>query len=660
MPSTKIGTRLVLTLCLAALDLFGGNQDPQNKTEPSLEQLMDTQIVSASKKEQRLADTAASAFVITRDMIRRSGLTSVPELLRLAPGVEVARVDGSRWAIGIRGFSAPLDSKLLVLVDGRSVYNDTFSGVYWAAQDMPVEEIERIEVIRGPVAAIWGANAINGVINIITRPAHETRGGTVVAGAGGEMAGYGSASYSGSLGPRADFRAYAGYRVHEPMQGPPGSNEGNWIHRTGGLRMEWEVSDSDSVSLEGQGFSGNENDVINYLSPFRYNPGPLQREAMFYAGGSIVGQWKHTLSERSWITFRAYYDHYSEHQTDVDKTLNVSDVEMEHHLAFSPRHELVWGLGFRGSEHVSVEGLPIYFPGAYTKLFSGFVQDEYALIPEKLHLIAGTQMEHNSFTGFEIQPSLRVLWQPSRRYSTWAAVSRAVRTPSLVETNSTYTLMNYDLGRIFPVVATGTPNLNSETLLGYEAGERINLNRRFSADLSGFYNFYNNLVIEAPSKIYIDPRGFVMMPDIYSNAGKARTYGGEASLDVSPARNWTLRAGYSWLRVLPANYGQRLMSSEISGPTDPQHQAQLHSNWDVTRNVQLDTSVYYTGSIPAFAIRPHWRADVRVGWRLSRRVELSVAGQDLLSPAHTEFLYEVFGRTMNVVRGVTGNVRWSF
>ena len=621
---------------------------------------MNTQVVSASKKQQRLADTAASVFVITREMIRRSGLTSVPELLRLAPGVEVARVDNSRWAIGIRGFNSPLDTKLLVLVDGRSVYNDTFSGVYWAAQDMPVEEIDQIEVVRGPVAAIWGANAVNGVINIITRSLRDTRGGTVTAGAGGDMSGYGSASFSGALGPHASFRTYAGYRVHDALQGPPGNNEGSWIHRTGGFRMEFDVSNSDSVSIQGQGYTGNENDVIGYLAPFRYNPGPLQREPLFYSGGSIVGEWKRTISDRSWVAVRAYFDHYQENEADVDKNLNVTNLELEHHWALSSRHELVWGLGYRGSVHDSVAGLPMYFGSQNTHLFSGFVQDEYSLIPDKLHLIAGTQIEHNSFTGLEIQPSVRMLWQPSRKYSTWVAVSRAVRTPSLVETNSTYRFVDYDLGHIFPMVATGTPNLISETLLGYEIGQRIDLNRRVALDVSGFYNFYNHHVVESPSKLYIDPRGFVMIPEIYSNSGKIRTYGGEASLDFSPARNWTLQTGYSWLRLLPVDYNQRLASFQITGPTDPQHQAQLHSNWDVTGTLQLDASVYYTSSIPAFGLPDHWRADLRLGWRPSRRVEFSVTGQNLLSPAHAEFVYEVFGRTMDVRRGITGNVRWSF
>ena len=651
---------LALTICLSTTLFAGDDTTTQDKSDISIEQLMNVEITSASKKEQKLTDTAASVFVITRDMIRRSGLTSIPEVLRLAPGVEVARIDGSKWAISIRGFSTPLANKLLVLVDGRSVYNDTFSGVYWAAQDMPLEEVERIEVVRGPVAAIWGANAVNGVINIITRSPRETRGATLTAGGGGDMAGYGSASYSTPLGDRGYVRFYSGYRGHDPMQGPSGSNEGDWIHRTGGFRMEFDLSASDSLSFEGQGYTGNENDVINYLSPFRYNPGPLQREPLFYSGGSIVGEWKHAISDRSWFTIRSYYDHYGETETDVDKSLNVGDVEMEHHFKFSPRHELVWGLGYRGSDHESVKGLPIYFLPAHTNLFSGFVQDEYSLIPDRLHLVAGTEVQHNSFTGFEIQPSLRLLWQPSRRYSTWAAVSRAVRTPGVVETNSVYSFVDYDLGKVFPVVAKGTPDLGSETLLGYELGQRVSLGRRLSLDLSAFYNFYKHMVIEAPSNISIDPRGFVAMSNIYANIGSAHTYGGDASLELSPAKNWTLRGGYSWLKIVPWDYSQRLSSNEVPGPTDPQHQAQLHSNWDLTRTVQFDTSLYYTGSIPAFGIPDHWRTDIRLGWRPSRHLEFSVAGQDLLSPEHPEFLWEVYSRTMEVTRGVTGYVRWSF
>ncbi len=651
---------LAPALCL--LTMFSANAAPQVKDEPdlSIDQLMNIEVTSASKKEQRLSDTAASVFVITREMIRRSGLTSVPEVLRLAPGVEVARVDGSKWAIGIRGFSGVLSNKLLVLKDGRSVYNDTYSGVYWATQDMPLEEIERIEVVRGPGAAIWGANAVNGVINIITRSPRDSQGATVTAGAGGDMAGYGSASYSGEIGTNGYFRSYAGYRVHDALEGPPGSDEGNWIHRTGGFRMEFDVSDSDSLTFEGQGYTGNENDAINYLSPFRYAPGPLQTEPLSYSGGNILGEWKHKISDRSSITVRAYFDHYAESEADVDKALNVTDLEMVQHFAFSPRHELVWGLGYRGSDHDSAAGLPIYFAPTFTNLFSGFVQDEYALIPDKLHVIAGTQMEHNSFTGFEIQPSLRLLWQPASRYSTWAAVSRAVRTPSVLERKSTDTFLDYDLGSVFPVIALGTPDLRSETLLGYELGQRVQMQRRVSLDVSAFYNFYKHYVVESPTQISMDPNGYVVLSNVYANLGSVRTYGGEVSVEFSATTSWNLRCGYSWLRIIPWDYSQRLSSSEVAGPTDPEHQAQLHSNLDLTRTIQLDTALYYTGSIPEFALPAHWKADLRLGWRPSRHIEFSLAGQDLLSPAHAEYVSDVFGRTMQVTRGITGNVRWSF
>jgi iron complex outermembrane recepter protein len=654
--------RSVLAPALCLVTMFSANGAPQVTDEPdlSIEQLMNIEVTSASKKEQRLSDTAASVFVITREMIRRSGLTSVPEVLRLAPGVEVARIDASKWAISIRGFGALLSNKLLVLVDGRSVYNDTFSGVYWAAQDMPLEEIERIEVVRGPGAAIWGANAVNGVINIITRSPRDSQGATVTAGAGGDMAGYGSASYSGEIGTNGYFRSYAAYRVHSALDGPPGSDEGDWIHRTGGFRMEFDVSDSDSLTFEGQGYTGNENDSINYLSPFRYAPGPLQTEPLFYSGGNILGEWKHKISDRSSITVRAYYDRYAESEADVDKSLDVTDVEMEHHFAFSPRQELVWGLGYRGSKHDSVQGLPIYFGPMFTNLFSGFVQDEYTLIPDRLRIIAGTQMEHSSFTGFEIQPSLRLLWQPASRYSAWAAVSRAVRTPSVLERGSVSTFLDSDLGSVFPVVALGTPNLRSETLLGYELGQRVEIRPRLSLDLSAFYNFYKHFVVESPTHISVDPNGYVVLSDVYANLGSVRTYGGEVSVEFSATKSWSLRCGYSWLRIIPWDYSQRLSTSEIPGPTDPQHQAQVHSNLDLTRTIELDAAMYYTGSIPAFALPAHWRADLRLGWRPWRWVEFSLAGQDLLSPEHAEYVADVLGRTMEVTRGITGNVRWSF
>ncbi len=642
--------------------LAGAPALPQESVaDKSIEQLMEIQITSAAKKEQRVEDTAASVFVITREMIRRSGLNSVPEILRLAPGVQVARVDGAMWSIGIRGFANPYGNKLLVLVDGRSVYNDTVSNVYWTAQDLPVAEIERIEVVRGPVAAIWGANAVNGVINIITRSPREAEGGTVEAGAGGDMLGYGNAAYNGSLGDKGKYRVYTGYRVHDSLEGPA-LNEGNWIHRTGGFRMEWDLSRNDSLRVEGQGFSGNQRNVINFYSPYEYNPGPLSRQPLFYSGGSVTGEWKHTFSERSWMTVRAFYDRYDEKQAVVDKMLRVTDLDVEHHYRISPRQELVWGAGYRRSDHDSVQGMAWYFRPIDTNLFSAFAEDEVALAGDRLHLIVGTQVEHNSFTGVEVQPTARLLWSPSRRYSLWAAVSRAVRTPSVSERGEIATFIDNDISRhmVFPLVAYGNPRLKSETLLGYELGQRIEWGRRLSLDTSAFYNFYDRLSVISSAKMYIDPRGFVVMPDIFANDGSARTYGADASLNLTATRKWNVSAGYSWLKMVPGAYNYPLTALEFPGPTDPQHQAQVHSNLDLTHAVQLDTSLYYTGSMPTFGIQAYWRADVRIGWRPTRKLEVSLAGQNLLRPRHAEFLEEVYGRTMQVPRGITGNVIWHF
>jgi len=641
---------------------FAGQVPVADQRETSLEELMNIEVTSASKKDQRLADTAASVFVITREMIRRSGLTSLPELLRLAPGVEVARTDGALWSIGIRGFSNPFGNKLLVLIDGRSVYNDTVSGVYWLAQDMPVDQIERIEVVRGPVAAIWGANAVNGVINIITRSPHDTAGGTVVVGAGGDMQGYGDASYSGRLGSKGDYRIFGGYRIHDALPSAFGNSEGNWIHRTGGFRLQWELSDSDSLAVEAQGFTGNSRNVLDFYSPYRYTPGALERIPMFYSGGSVVGEWRHTYSERSSLLVRAYYDRYDETEVDVNKGLDVVDVEMEHHWVLSPRQELVWGAGYRRSAHSPVEGLPLTFDPIQTNLFSIFGEDQISLIPEKLYFIAGTAIQHNSFTGVEIQPTGRLLWRMTPRHSLWTAVSRAVRTPSVLERGGVNTFLDYDIhmGQVFPLVAHGNPNLQSETLIGYEMGERSEWTKRLSLDWSAFYNLYQRLSTIYTTNLYIDPRGFVVMPTVYANQGSARTYGADASVNFTATRRWKLSASYSWLKMVPGAYTYPLSLTQIWGPTDPQHQSQFHSYLDLSRTVELDTAAYYTASIPALSIPAYWRADVRLGWRPTRSLEFSLAGQNLLRPEHSEFLYDVLGRRVPVPRGIAGNVTWSF
>jgi iron complex outermembrane receptor protein len=410
--------------------------------------------------------------------------------------------------------------------------------------------------------------------------------------------------------------------------------------------------------VEAQGFSGNQRDVINFASPFRFNPGPLLQLPRSDSGGSVLGEWKHVFSDRSSVTVQSYYDRYDLSEAAERLSIGTVDVEAQHHYQVSPQQELVWGGGYRRTDNKSAPGLQLYFnpPHLTTQLVSGFVQDEYLLAGGRLHLIGGARVEEDNYAGMNIQPTARLLWEPNRRYSWWAAVSRAVRTPSLIERDLMTNFLVTDLGHVFWAECHGNPDFRSETLLSYEVGQRVQLRNRLSLDASIFYNLYHDLRTANLSNFYFDQqRGVVVFPVYYVNGLSAHTYGTEIDLTYSATKNWNLTGGYTWLRLIPSDYNHRLGLTETNGPTDRQHEAQLHSEFDLSRTMQLDTSLYYMGSIPAVGIPGHWRADLRWGWRITPKVDLSVTGQDLLSASHPEYVFDVLGRSLQVTSVVSKN-----
>jgi len=643
---------------------------PQDLTEATLEQLMNIEVTSVSRKEQELSRAPAAIYVITQEDIRRSGLTSIPELLRMAPGVEVARISAHQWAITARGFNGRFANKLLVLIDGRSVYTPMFSGVYWDAQDVPLQDIDRIEVIRGPGATMWGANAVNGVINIITKPAKQTQGGLIVAGGGTEEPGSGTVRYGGQLGSEAYYRAYSKATWFEPSldtSGRPVDGDGRTVE--GGFRIDWDASDRNSWTFQGDGYRSQLGTNSGYLVTSLTPPYSRQiTENVEPEGGDVLVRWKHRISTRSETELQAYFDAYSRPGEALLDRRRTLDVDFRHRFEWSDAQELLWGVEIRTSTDAT-EGtfFSSVYPAASThKIFSGFFQDEFHLVPDRLFLTVGTKLEHNDDTGFEFQPDARLMWTPTRRQALWAAFSRAVRTPSrldqdiLVHTN----VFPGPQGMLDVVAVSGSPGYQSETLVAYQTGYRVQPGRRLALDLDGFYNFYQRLQTVEPDTPHIVsiPFPYLLIPYHYANMMYGRGRGAEASAVYKPSDSWRLSLAYTWLDLdLHLAKSSQDIAARTNTP-DPAHQMQAHSYLDLPFHLQWDADAYFVGAIAAQQVPAYTRLDTRLGWRPARRIEFSINGQNLLQARHPEFFSVLEGATqvLEIPRSVFGEIVWRF
>jgi iron complex outermembrane recepter protein len=663
--------KAVRALCLISMAATVWAQKPgADLTKASLEDLMDIEVTSVSKKEEKLFQTAAAIYVITQEDIRRSGLTSIPELLRMAPGLSVARIDGNKWAISARGFNSRFANKLLVLIDGRSVYSPLFSGVFWETQDLVLEDVERIEVIRGPGATLWGANAVNGVINIITKHTKDTQGGLLTAGIGTEEQGFGSLRFGGKLGENAYYRLYAKYfnrGKSVDFSGQPAADR--WDALRGGFRIDWQASAKDSLTLQGDIYDGGAGQRINLfwtLPPFTRT----LDDRINFAGGNVNARWNRATSDRSDMAIQTYYDHTKREEAYFGEGRDTFNVEFQNHLALGQRQDIVWGLGYRVTwDHLSERPSATFIPQKRTdNLFSGFWQHEFLLVPKRLRLTLGSKLEHNNYTGFEVQPNALLLWTPHDRHTVWSAVSRAVRTPSRIEDDlqAPYQVLPGAGGIPNVVTVFGNRDYKSETLIAYELGYRVRPADKLSLDIASFYNSYRRLRTAVPGVPYFAANPFpprVVIPLILSNQLQGESYGTEITANWNVIRNWKLSTGYTFIRVqLHAYPGSPLpIGSENGEGNSPRHQAQIHSYLTLPHNLELDTALYRvnrlnTGSIPGYT-----RLDARFGWRLTESFNLSIGVQNLLAPRHPEFGETNLGETLTQSeRGVYGKLTWRF
>jgi iron complex outermembrane receptor protein len=655
---------------IIACEIVHGQASPQDLTQLKLEDLMNMEVTSVSKKEQKISEAASAVFVITSEDIARSGANDIPDLLRMVPGVEVAQINSSKWAISIRGFNGQYSNKLLVLVDGRTVYTPMLSGVFWDAQDVLLDNIDRIEVIRGPGATVWGANAVNGVINIITKKTSDTQGAFATAGGGSYEHGFGAARYGGRLGGATSYRVFAdGFdRNHFPTPfGLNGNDDWEMVH--GGFRVDTSASAQDSITVEGDANSGNAGEVAGSVVSISPPINGLLDLRDRYSGWDLLSRWNHTSSAHSETSLQVYFDRNTRSDTTYGFGVNTFDLDFQHHIGWGTRQDFVWGLGYRVSSDDTLATLRISFTPASrtTQLFSSFVQDEITILPERLYLSLGTKLEHNDYTGFGLEPSGRIAWTPNARNTLWAAVSQAQRTPARSDTGILVNLAALSGPNNIPMLVgyTGNPNEKAERETSVETGYRARLSSSVSLDSTIFFNHYGDLVsVEPGSPLFdADPTPHLVVLSRFANLLYGETHGFETLVNWKVTRRWTLSPSYSFLTMhlhREASSADLTTAPETEGSV-PTHQAQLRSQVNLPLHLQWNAAANFVGSLPALAVPSYTRLDSNMTWQAGERFSISLVGQNLLHDRHLEYTGPDSSVQSDLIkRSVYAKVTWRF
>ncbi len=604
-------------ICLLLLTVAAGRGSAQDLAQNqvkrlSIEELLDIDVTSVRRSAEPIGRTAAAITVLTSEDIRRSGATTLPEVLRLIPGLHVARFNATSWAISARGFNSTAANKLLVMIDGRTVYSPIFSGVFWDAQDLVLEDILRIEVVRGPGATLFGANAVNGIINVITKSAHQTTGAVVIASGGGadDLARL-SVRVGAMATPNVAYRAYGKFLYRDQMALANGGDA------------------KDSAGIGRIGFRADathgSDDAVVETDIYRGEEGILGRDNARVWGGDILGRWTRRISMTSEFQLQGYIDrNYRRVPLQSDFDQQTFDLDMQHRFNATPSQTIVWGAGFRWS-HDSTKPTPVLTFSPQSRnypLATAFIQDEVSLAKDRLKVLFGSKFEHNDFTGFELQPGVRVAWDVDAQQTVWGAVTRAVRTPTRFDSDIRYTPPG--------IVIAGNPDFESEDVVAFELGYRTRLRNRVSLDLASFYNVYDKV----RSLEFKGAPGNVLL----LNNLNAKSWGGEASMNVDVTEWLRVGAGYANLgRTLTAEPGSRDVFNGTLEGNDPRHQFMTHASADLPHNMEFDSTLRYVSSLPAPVVPRYWEMDARAGWSPSSKVDFSVVGRNLLDAQHPEF-----------------------
>lgn len=652
---------LQLPRVLLALLLLSPSAVAQDLSDLSVAELLEIDVTSVSKKEQKLSEAAAAVHVITQEDIRRSGVTAVPELFRGVPGMEVARIDGNRWAVAVRGFNDQFSTNLLVLMDGRTLYTPLFSGVLWDARDTLLEDIEQIEIIRGPGATLWGANAVNGVINIITKNAIDTNGLFVEGGGGKEENGFASLRYGAQLGEDTDARAYFKWNNRDDNSAPLSGDSGDaWQSLRGGFRIDSFIGDENTVTLQGDVYHLSQ-DRVYFLDPSLDPFLPEFPGSVDHDGGNIQARWVHTFEENSNFQLQAYYDFEDRDDGFLSHERDTFDLEAQFRFQPVSRHDVILGAGYRFStDSVNNNRIISFDPESEDlDLYTAFIQDDITLIEEQLHLIIGSKFEQNFYTDFEFMPNIRLVYTPKDGHTLWGAVSRAVRTPSRGEEDSIF------LAQVLPpgfdprnplatiVEARGT-SADSLELIAYEAGYRGQLAEDLSLDLATYFFSYRNLFTLEPGMPSIDGSVSppVLVAPLFIKAGlDIESHGVEVAVKWDPVDWWRLQGSMTYISL--STFG----GSNDSGPEgsgdfgfttidqdSPDFQFAVSSYLDLPGNIEFDARLRHveeTRPAPQYA-----ELDLRLGWNPSEEITLSLVGTNLLDNSRQEWFENQFGQPL--------------
>jgi iron complex outermembrane receptor protein len=618
-------------------------------TELSVEDLTKVKVTSVSKHSEPLSGAAAAIYVVSGEDLRRQGFLSLANSLRYVPGMQVAQINSHTWGVSARGFNGEYATKLLVLMDGRSVYTPLNAGVYWDVQDTILEDLDRVEVIRGPGAALWGANAVNGVVNITSKLAQETQGWLVTGGGGSEANGFAAARYGGKFGAEGYYRIYGSYKNRDDSKYPDGRDaDDDWQMGRTGFRIDWGSADADVLTVQGDIYAGRESWAYTEASPVApFTQTTIDDHNLW--GANVLGRWTRKLADDSEFKIQSYFDHTERESNLPSERRELFDVDAQHHFALNNRNDIVWGLGYRFTADAIQNSYANSFNPNHeqSSLANIFAQDEITIVENRLRLTLGTKLEHNEFTGFEWQPSGRLAWTPTEKSTVWTAVSRAVRTPSRAEE---------DVQVIRPgVTILGSHSGQSETLLAYELGYRALLSPRFSYDIVGFYHDYDELRS-------LEPIGLTTLE--VQNKLKGESWGIELASDWQMLDWWRWRAAYAFIEI---NLHPKDGSIDIANTAQllegnaPRNQISLRSQLDLSRHVEFDAGIRYVDNLSNPHIPSYTEMDVRLAWRPRPELEFSLVGLNLLKDRHAEFAAtQVITPQREIERSIYGKITWRF
>lgn len=633
----RIHTLITPILVFLGTQTTAQELNPSDLKKLSIEELMNLEVTLVSKTPQRLSGAASAIQVITAEDIRRSGVNTLPEALRLLPNMQVAKVNASQWAISVRGFNNVLADKLLVMIDGRTVYTPMYAGTFWDAQNVLLEDVEKIEVISGPGGTLWGANAVNGVINIITKSADKSQGLFAEVGAGSQIPWMANLRYGGKINDKVHYRIYGlGYKQADTKltDGNPANDK--WSLGQGGFRVDWQAGIKDLVTVQGDFYDG--------------FPNPDGNTAVVALGTNLLARWTRNISDKSDFHMQAYYDYTSrDFRNGFAQKLNTFDVDWQYRFAAGKNHEFVWGGDIRVIDD-RVNNLELFrFDPAHKNLhiYSTFIQDKITLVPSSLYFTVGSKIEHNVYTGFEYSPSGRLAWTPKENQTLWAAVSRAVRTPSRIDEE----FHLYAIPEL-PII-TGSAT-RSQTLLAYELGWRFRPLDKLSLSLATFYHDYDHLRSAEPGDL---PGGF---PITFANGVEGHSYGAELSGTWQPQEWWRVRGGYTFMKKeLSVKSDSKDLNNASAESNDPVNQVLVQSMFDIRKRFEAGFVVRYIDALPMPEVPSYVGLDIQLTWNINKNFQLGVTGQNLLDDRHPEFI-PTSPSAREILRGFNGKLTCRF